>query len=309
MPLLSQNSARDQTIVSFVQDSISRGKEKKPLISKTEVPEPVNLDLFKPLISFVPPVVLSEIRHAVSSVKNRTAPGPYRIRAKHQKNPPPVFLNMLAWLLTRYLSECKVPTLWKTSKTVFLIKKGDLHDIGNYRPICLLCAVYKLFTRVILNRTDITLDEGHPFEQAQFPKRFSTVDHFGPAKIEAVILDSQGLPTQYGIAVSNNHVDRWLPFISDCGAVQPESSIFGFFLNVAAFFLLVTVYLIHRTTMQFYDANCRMDIGEWKWFSMVLMVVGWLATVGASVVANFQVDYQFITPQLLLYSPFSFWSI
>ncbi|KAE9421707.1 hypothetical protein Angca_003109, partial [Angiostrongylus cantonensis] len=92
----------------------------------------------------VPQVLPSEIRHAISSVKNRTAPGPDRIRSEHLKNLPPVLISTLARLFTRYLSECKVPTQWKTSKTVLLFKKCDLHDIGNYRPICLLSEVYKL---------------------------------------------------------------------------------------------------------------------------------------------------------------------
>ncbi|KAE9412353.1 hypothetical protein Angca_007976, partial [Angiostrongylus cantonensis] len=125
----------------------------------------------------VPPVLRSEIRHAISSVKNRTAPGPGRIRSERLKNLPTVIVSTLARLFTRYLSECKVPTQWKTSRTVLLFNKGDLHDIGNYRPICLLSVVYKLFTRVILNRIDRTLDEGQPCEQVGFRKGFSTIDH------------------------------------------------------------------------------------------------------------------------------------
>ncbi|KAE9414978.1 hypothetical protein Angca_003700, partial [Angiostrongylus cantonensis] len=124
----------------------------------------------------VPPVLPSEIRHAISSVKNRTAPSPDRIRSEHLKNLPPVLVNRLARLFTRYLSECKVPTQWKASKIVLLFKKGDLHDVGNYRPICLLSVMYKLLARVILNRIDITLDEGQPCEQAGFRKGFSTMD-------------------------------------------------------------------------------------------------------------------------------------
>ncbi|KAE9413144.1 hypothetical protein Angca_005384 [Angiostrongylus cantonensis] len=83
----------------------------------------------------------------------------------------------MARLFTRYLSECLVPTEWKTGKTVLLFKNGNLHDIGNYRPIYLLSVVYKLFTRVLLNRIDRTLDDRQPCEQAGFRKGFSTMDH------------------------------------------------------------------------------------------------------------------------------------
>ncbi|VDO83373.1 unnamed protein product [Heligmosomoides polygyrus] len=71
----------------------------------------------------------------------------------------------------------QVPSQWKTSKTVLLYKKGDVHDIGNYRPICLLFVVYKLFTRVILNRISRTLDGRQPYKQTRFRREFSMIDH------------------------------------------------------------------------------------------------------------------------------------
>ncbi|KAE9416572.1 hypothetical protein Angca_007486, partial [Angiostrongylus cantonensis] len=125
------------------------------------------------------------------------------------------------------MSECMIPTQWKTSKTALLFKKVDLHDIGNYRSICLLSVVYRLFTRVILNRIYRRLEEGMPCEQAAFRKGFSTMDHihtltrltevsrefkrpfcltftdlekaFDSIEIEVVMeaLGSQGVPTQY----------------------------------------------------------------------------------------------------------------
>ncbi|KAK6762949.1 hypothetical protein RB195_023600 [Necator americanus] len=98
------------------------------------------------VVEVIPEVLPSEIRHAIMPVRNRTAPGP--------DNLPLILINTLARLFTRYLSECKVPKQWKTSKTVLLYKKGDPHDIGNYRPICLLSVIYKLFTRVVLNRIE-----------------------------------------------------------------------------------------------------------------------------------------------------------
>ncbi|KAK6756793.1 hypothetical protein RB195_014925 [Necator americanus] len=175
----------------------------------------------------IPEVLPSEVRHAIMSVRNRTAPGPDRIRPEHLKSLPPVLINTLARLFTRYLSECKVPKQWKISKTVLLYKKGDPHDIGNYRPICLLSVIYKVFTRVILNRNEKVLDEGQPCKQAGFREGFSTTDHihtvsklievsreykmplcltfidlkkaFDSVETEAVVeaLDNQGVPTQY----------------------------------------------------------------------------------------------------------------
>ena len=63
------------------------------------------------------------------------------------------------------------------SKYGDIFKKGNRKDIKNYRPICLLSNMYKLFTKIITTRLDKKLDENQPREQAGFRSKYSTTDH------------------------------------------------------------------------------------------------------------------------------------
>ena len=60
---------------------------------------------------------------------------------------------------------------------VIFFKKGNRKDIKNYRPICLLSNMYKLFTKIITTRLEKKLDENQPREQAGFRSKYSTTDH------------------------------------------------------------------------------------------------------------------------------------
>ena len=60
---------------------------------------------------------------------------------------------------------------------VIFFKKGNRKDIKNYRPICLLSNMYKLFTQIITTRLEKKLDENQPGEQAGFRSKYSTTDH------------------------------------------------------------------------------------------------------------------------------------
>ncbi|KAE9413422.1 hypothetical protein Angca_007078, partial [Angiostrongylus cantonensis] len=77
-------------------------------------------------------------------------------------------------------SKGKIPDQW-TSRTPILPKKEDRRDLRNYRPICLLSVLYKLFTKIILSRISRTLDEAQPVEQARFRKGFYCMDHIQTA--------------------------------------------------------------------------------------------------------------------------------
>ena len=60
---------------------------------------------------------------------------------------------------------------------VIFYKKGNIKDIKNYRPICLLSCMYQLFTKIITTRLEKKLDETQPEEQAGFRSKYSTTDH------------------------------------------------------------------------------------------------------------------------------------
>ena len=60
---------------------------------------------------------------------------------------------------------------------VIFFKKGNRKDIKNYRPICLLSTMYKLFTKIITTRLEKKLDENQRREQAGFRSMYCTTDH------------------------------------------------------------------------------------------------------------------------------------
>ena len=56
-------------------------------------------------------------------------------------------------------------------------KKGDVENVGNYRPICSLPALYKLFTTILYGRLYPRLDQKRAEDQAGFRSSYQTTDH------------------------------------------------------------------------------------------------------------------------------------
>ncbi|KAK6750571.1 hypothetical protein RB195_002504 [Necator americanus] len=128
--------------------------------------------------SEAPPRILpSEVRVAIKNMKPGTAPGPDFTSADFLRAGGHPLHVILAVHMTSYLQKEKIPDQWKTSRTVLIHKKGDREDLRNYRPICLLSVLYKVFTKIILTRISRTLDEAQPQEQAGFRQGFSCLDH------------------------------------------------------------------------------------------------------------------------------------
>ncbi|CAM4630150.1 unnamed protein product [Leuciscus chuanchicus] len=164
--------------------------------SKVPIPPP-NLQLDQ-LPSFLP-VLESEVRHAVEQAQADRAPGLDGVEIELLKAGGHSLWMAMAARFSRYMAQCQIPKQWKMAKTVLLFKKGDRELLSNYRPITLLSAVYKIFTKVLLNRLARQLDEQQPVEQAGFRSGFSTMDHLQVLNQQLERTREYKMPLQQGI--------------------------------------------------------------------------------------------------------------
>ncbi|KAK6738547.1 hypothetical protein RB195_020572 [Necator americanus] len=84
---------------------------------------------------------------------------------------------VLANHMTFHLQQERIPDQWKFSRTIVIHGKGARKDFRNYRPKCLLIVLHKIFIKIILTRTSMTLDGAHLHEQAGFHQRFNWLDN------------------------------------------------------------------------------------------------------------------------------------
>ncbi|CAJ0602087.1 unnamed protein product [Cylicocyclus nassatus] len=112
--------------------------------------------------------------------------------------------------------------------------------------------------------------------------------HVWLVPVAAALCAMIGMIGGYVIGVANGHLLPLLPFISDGGAQSPEASIFGQFLNLASFFYVITFYIRHRQTVEYYYHRLNWEQTKWRYASLALMYVGFVSALGLSLVANFR---------------------
>ena len=69
------------------------------------------------------------------------------------------------------------PKSWRRIRIQVIYKKGDSEDASNYRPICSLPVVYKLFATVLYARLAPSLHKIQPPDQGGFRPTHRTDDH------------------------------------------------------------------------------------------------------------------------------------
>ena len=85
----------------------------------------------------------------LSGLPGRKAPGPDGVLNEVIKNMPEAFHRALHELFVQMWETRRTPNEWKVALTILLYKKGDQHEVRNYRPIGLLNTVLKMWTAVV----------------------------------------------------------------------------------------------------------------------------------------------------------------
>ena len=158
---------------------IERAREFYDQLYASRDNESLNENLYKRVQpqDFVSPILPEEVTFAIKNMKRGKAPGEDAITIDFLKDAGECLLKPLTDLFTTCLRTENIPDAWSNATIILLHKKGDNKDLANYRPISLLCTMYKLFTKLLTNRITQKLDDNQPVEQAGFRSGFSTIDH------------------------------------------------------------------------------------------------------------------------------------
>ncbi|KAL0276294.1 UNVERIFIED_CONTAM: hypothetical protein PYX00_003893 [Menopon gallinae] len=95
----------------------------------------------------------------------------------------------------------------------------------------------------------------------------------------------------YSIAVSQKHVYAFWPYISDTGALPPESCVFSLLLNIASMITMVIIYIRHVQVSEY--TRLRSYINIHRGWNITSSVIAYMGILGLLFVANFQETNQF----------------
>ena len=132
----------------------------------------------------IPEITSEELQSAISKLKAGKSPDGNGIRAEDIKDCNDETREMMRQIFNEIIKRNNfTPEEWKKVKIKVIYKKGDVEDVSNYRPICSLPAMYKLFSTILYGRLYPMLDQNQAEDQAGFRKTYQTTDHLATCRM------------------------------------------------------------------------------------------------------------------------------
>ena len=98
-------------------------------------------------------ITTEELQTAINNLKKGKSPDNKGIRAEDIKACDDETRDMVRQLFNEIIKRNSfTPEEWKKVKIKVIYRKGDLENVNNYRPICSLPALYKLFSTILYGR-------------------------------------------------------------------------------------------------------------------------------------------------------------
>ena len=160
-PIISPNVTPDaiahQLLLNGKPDQNCKIRNKKAVL-KTDSHE-----------TMLTPFTIRYLGDAISLLKNGKAPGLDNIHHEMIKCFGPTTRLWLPDMLNDCLKQQQIPNAWRKAKLVAMLKPGkDPESPKSYRPIALLCSLYKLLERMILTRFQCKIEHRLIPQQAGF---------------------------------------------------------------------------------------------------------------------------------------------
>ena len=140
-------------------------------------------------------ITTEELQSAISKLKTGKPPDSNGIRAEDIKACDDETREMVRQIFNEIIKRNNfTPDEWKKVKIKVIHKKGDVEDASNYRPICSLPAMYKLFSTILYGRLYPMLDQNQAEDQAGFKKNLP--DNGPPCNIQNDGTEMPGVENQ-----------------------------------------------------------------------------------------------------------------
>ena len=152
------------------------------------------------------PITNSEINTAIKFTKNK-APGLSEIKQIHLLHLPPNCIQILSQIYNSILATHYFPLILNHIKMIFLNKPGkSIMSPINYRPICLIEIILKIFEKIIAQRLSYFMEHNYLYTENQFGFRPYRGTQHSIALIKTTI--NENLNQNYASIVATRDVEK-----------------------------------------------------------------------------------------------------